>query len=90
MTAAERRVAQKEEAATKRLESIGDRERELQRRDEDWKRKEAEAARLRAEQEALVESVRKKLEQTAGLTRDEARRELVDQMTEEAVGRRAR
>jgi ribonuclease Y len=84
VTAAERRVAQKEEAATKRLESIGDRERELQRRDEDWKRKEAEAARLRAEQEALVESVRKKLEQTAGLTRDEARRELVDQMTEEA------
>ena len=84
VTAAERRVAQKEETVTKRLESIADRERDLQRRDEDWKRKESDLGRLRTEQEALVESVRRKLEQTAGLTRDEARRELVDQMTEEA------
>jgi ribonuclease Y len=82
--AAERRVAQKEEAVTKRLESIGEREREIQRRDEEAKRREAEVTRLRTEQEALVENVRKRLEQTAGLTRDEARRELVEQMTEEA------
>src|SRR5262249_61184151 len=39
---------------------------------------------------ALVDQVRQKLEQTAGLTRDEARRELVAQMTEEARGEAAK
>jgi ribonuclease Y len=39
---------------------------------------------LRQEQEQLVENVRRKLEETAGLTRDEARRSLMDQMTEQA------
>jgi ribonuclease Y len=84
ITAAERRVAQKEEAATKRLEAFTERDRELQRREEDTKRREGELTRLRAEQEQLVEAVRKKLEDTAGLTREEARRDLVDQMTEQA------
>jgi ribonuclease Y len=81
---AERRIAQKEEAVGKRLEALTERERELQRRDEETKRRDEEIAKLRVEQEKLVESVRKKLEETAGLTREEARRALVDQMTEEA------
>src|SRR6185436_1486745 len=82
--AAERRVAQKEEAVGKRLESITERERELQRRDDDAKRRDEQLAKLRIEEEQLVEAVRKKLEETAGLTRDEARRALIEQMTEEA------
>jgi ribonuclease Y len=84
MASAERRVAQKEEAVGKRLEALTERERELQRRDEETKRRDEEVAKLRVEEEALVESVRKKLEETAGLTREEARRALVEQMTEEA------
>ena len=44
----------------------------------------------RAEATALVDQVRQKLEQTAGLTREEARRELVEQMTEEARGEAAK
>jgi ribonuclease Y len=84
ITAAERRVAQKEEAVTKRLEALTDRDREVQRKEEEAKRREGDVAKMRAEQEQLVEAVRKKLEDTAGLTRDEARRELVEQMTEEA------
>ena len=83
-TGAERRIAQKEEAVTKRLESLTDRDRELQRREEEVKRRDEEAAKLRQEQEQLVENVRRKLEETAGLTRDEARRSLMDQMTEQA------
>jgi ribonuclease Y len=82
--ATERRVAQKEEAVGKRLESITERERELQRRDDDAKRRDEQLAKLRIEEEQLVEAVRKKLEETAGLTRDEARRALIEQMTEEA------
>jgi ribonuclease Y len=82
--AAERRAAQKEEAVTKRLEVITDRERDLQRKEEETKQREAEVARLRAEQESVVEAVRRKLEETAGLTRDEARKALVEQMVDEA------
>ncbi len=84
LVGAERRVVQKEEAATKRLEGLVERERELQRREEDSRRREGDVAKLQGEHEKLVEAVRKKLEETAGLTRDEARRALVDQMTEEA------
>jgi ribonucrease Y len=83
-TGAERRIAQKEEAVTKRLESLTERDRELQRREEDVKRRDDDIGKLRQEQEQLVESVRRKLEETAGLTRDEARRSLMDQMTEQA------
>jgi ribonucrease Y len=84
MAGAERRIAQKEEAVGKRLESLTERERELQRREEDTKRRSEDVAKLRSEQESLLESVRRKLEETAGLTREEARRSLVEQMTEEA------
>ena len=84
LTAAERRIAQKEETVTKRLEGAGERERDLQRREEDAKRREAEVTKLRADQEAVLESVRRKLEETAGLTREEAKRSLVEQMTDEA------
>jgi len=83
-TGAERRIAQKEEAVTKRLESLTERDRELQRREEEIKRRDEDVAKLRQEHEQIVESVRRKLEETAGLTRDEARRSLVDQMTEQA------
>jgi ribonuclease Y len=84
VVAAERRVVQKEEAVTKRLEGLTEREREIQRREDDTKRREGDLAKLKGEHEKLVEAVRAKLEETAGLTREEARRALVDQMAEEA------
>src|SRR4029078_7290645 len=82
-TGSERRIAQKEEAVTKRLESLTDRDRELQRREDEGKRRDEGIGKIRQEQEQLVESVRRKLEETAGLTRDEARRSLMDQMMEQ-------
>ncbi|HXJ33985.1 MAG TPA: ribonuclease Y [Candidatus Eisenbacteria bacterium] len=84
ITAQERRVAQKEETVTRRLEGMAETERTLARREDDAKRREEELAKLRADQAALVENVRRKLEETAGLTREEARRSLVEQMTDEA------
>jgi len=83
-TGAERRIAQKEEAVTKRLETLTDRDRELQRREDEVKRRDEDIGKLRQEHEQIVENVRRKLEETAGLTRDEARRSLMDQMTEQA------
>ncbi len=84
IAAAERRAAQKEEAATKRVEALTDRDRDLQRREDDVKRREGDVANLRMEHTELVEAVRVKLEATAGLTREEARRSLVEQMADEA------
>jgi ribonucrease Y len=88
--AMEKRVAQKEEALDHRGEALQIRESDLAARDEAFKEKERTLQGRRAEAAALVDQVRQKLEQTAGLTRDEARRELVEQMTEEARGEAAK
>src|SRR5204862_7850878 len=60
------------------------RERDPQRREDDVKKRDDENGKLRQEHQELVEGARRKLEETAGLTRDEARRSLMDQMLEEA------
>jgi ribonuclease Y len=86
----EKRVSQKEEALDHRGEALQIRESDLAGRDEAFKEKERVLETRRAEATALVDQVRQKLEQTAGLTRDEARRELVEQMTEEARGEAAK
>jgi ribonuclease Y len=80
----EKRVAQKEESIDRKLESLAQREAELARREEGLKQQEHGLADRRAEYERLVESVRRQLEEAAGLTREEAKRALVGQMIEEA------
>jgi len=90
LVAMERRVAQKEEALDHKLETLEGRERETVQREAACKEREADVESRRAEAAALVDAVRRKLEETAGLTRDEARRALVDQMTEEARGEAAK
>jgi ribonuclease Y len=84
LAAEEKRVTQKEESLTRRLDRVTAREEELQRREADLGRRDED---LKHEQERygeLTESVRRKLEETAGLTRDEARRALLDEMTQQA------
>jgi ribonucrease Y len=90
LTALEKRVAQKEESLDHRGEALQIRESDLASRDEAFKEKERVLEGRRSEAAALVDQVRQKLEQTAGLTREEARRELVEQMTEEARGEAAK
>ena len=90
LTAMEKRVAQKEESLDHRGEALQIRESDLGARDEAFKEKERVLEGRRTEVTALVDQVRQKLEQTAGLTREEARRELVEQMTEEARGEAAK
>ncbi|MFN8543180.1 MAG: ribonuclease Y [Candidatus Binatia bacterium] len=84
LAASERRLAQKEESVDRRLETLTQRDAELGRREERFKERERDLAMRQGEYGDLVEAVRRKLEETAGLTRDEAKRALLDQMVEEA------
>jgi ribonuclease Y len=90
LAAVEKRVAQKEDAADRRAEALEARDRETARREAACNEREAGIERTRAEVTAQLDAVRRQLEETAGLTRDEARRALVEQMTEEARGEAAR
>ena len=88
--AMEKRVAQKEETLARKAETLETRDRETAQREAACKEREAGIETRRAEATALVDAVRRKLEETAGLTREEARRALVEQMTEEARGEAAK
>jgi len=84
LAAEEKRVTQKEESLTRRLDRVTAREEELQRRDVDLGRRDEALKHEQERHGELIESVRRKLEETAGLTRDEARRALLDEMTQQA------
>jgi ribonuclease Y len=84
LATAEKRVAQKEETLTRRLERLGGREEELQKREATLDTRDEALRAQEARYQELIEGVRQKLEETAGLTRDEARRQLIDQMVQEA------
>lgn len=86
----EKRLAQKEEAVDRRTEALESRERQLASREETCRTHEAGLETRKAEATALVDATRKKLEETAGMTREEARRSLVEEMAEEARGEAAR
>jgi len=84
LVALEKRVAQKEESIAQRIETFTQREADLGARDEAMRQKERSAEQRRTEYDKLVEAVRQTLEQTAGMTRDEAKKTLVEQMLDEA------
>ena len=81
----ERRVISKEEGLEKRLESIERREGELGRQEAGLKLKEKVVEEKAAECDRHIDEARKQLEQVAGLTREEAKKSLMDQMMDEAV-----
>src|SRR5205809_1303262 len=84
LIALEKRVAQKEESIDRKIEAFAQREAELAKREEGFRQKEGALEGRRVEYERLVDAVREKLEQTAGMTRDEAKRTLREQMRDEA------
>ena len=90
LLALEKRLAQSQEAADRRTEALESRERQLASREETCRTQETGLQTRNAEVTALVDATRKKLEETAGMTREEARRSLVEQMAEEARGEAAR
>jgi ribonuclease Y len=90
ITALETRVLQKEETLDRKTAAVDARESDVSTREGALRQQEQAIATRRQEAEARVEEVRRELERVAGMTRDEARRSLVDQMTEEARGEAAK
>ncbi len=84
LQAVERRIAQKEEAIDQKIEAFAQRETELAKRDDALRQRERGLEERRGEIDRLTDAVRQRLEQAAGMTRDEAKRTLLEQMTEEA------
>ena len=80
----ERRLISKEEGIDKRVDSLDKLQNELAKRDQSLKARERNVEEKVVEYERHVDEARKQLEQVAGLTRDEAKRSLIDQMLEEA------
>lgn len=80
----ERRLQNREETIEKRQQALGDREDGLTRREQRVKAKEDAGQKKEQEYARLIDETRQKLEHVAGLSRDEAKQMLVDQMVEEA------
>ncbi len=80
----EKRLINKEESLDKRVETAEKREGELGKREAAVKLKEKAIEEKGGEYEHLVNEARRQLEQVAGLTREEAKKSLIDQMVEEA------
>jgi ribonuclease Y len=80
----ERRLISKEEGIDKRVDSLDKLQNELAKRDQSLKARERNVEEKVVEYERHVDEARKQLEQVAGLTRDEAKRSLIDQMLEDA------
>ena len=80
----EKRWISKEEGIDKRLELIDKRDNDLSRRDQSLKSREKNIDEKALECERQVDEARRQLEQVAGLTREEAKKNLIDQMVDEA------
>ena len=80
----ERRLASREETLDRRNEQIDKRDGESKKREQTLKDREQATASKHDELQGLIEQTRNQLEQTAGLTRDEARKQLIQSMVDEA------
>ena len=80
----ERRLVGREENLEKRAEQIERREAESGKQEQLLRQKEWHLAERQEECSRLVDETRQQLERVAGLTREEAKRSLIDQMVDEA------
>jgi ribonucrease Y len=90
LNALESKLQNREEALDKRLEAFERREADLNRRDQSLRNKEKTLSEKEAERQGLVDEARARLEAVAGLTRDEAKRTLMDEMIGQARQEAAR
>jgi ribonucrease Y len=80
----EKRLIGKEESVDKRIETVDKRDSELSRREQSLKAREKSLDEKAAECDRQVDEARHQLEQVAGLTREEAKKNLIEQMVDEA------
>ena len=84
MQQAETKLESREEAFEKRQEAFERREGDLNRREQSFRAREKNLAEKEEERQKLVDEARTKLEAVAGLTREEAKRSLMDEMIGQA------
>lgn len=84
MQALEKRLISKEENLDKRIETVEKRDAELGRREASAKAREKTVEEKAADCDRLSDEAKRQLEHVAGMTREEAKRSLIDQMVEEA------
>jgi len=84
LTALESKLEGREETFEKRIEAFERREADLNRRDQTLRNREKTLSEKEGEQQALIDEARNRLEAVAGLTREEAKRSLIDEMIGEA------
>jgi ribonuclease Y len=84
LTAVETKLLGREETLDKRVEAFERREGDLNRRDQTVRNREKAITDKEAEQQALIDEARNRLEAVAGLTREEAKRSLIDEMVGQA------
>src|SRR5579863_8528424 len=84
LTALESKLAAREESIDKRLESFERRDADFNRRDQNLRTREKSLADREAERQELIEAARAKLEAVAGLTREEARHQVVEEVAAQA------
>ena len=86
----ESKLQNREETLEKRIEGFERRETDLNRRDQTLRNREKTLTDKEAERQALIDEARARLEAVAGLTRDEAKRTLLDEMIGQARQEAAR
>lgn len=84
LQALEKRLINKEENLDKRIEAVEKRESDLGKREGLLKTRERAVDEKGTECDRLVDEARQQLERVAGMTREEAKKSLMDQMVEEA------
>ena len=82
--ALEKRVVGKEESLDKRIESIERRDGELGKREASINARQKTVEEKQAECDRQMDEARRQVERVAGMTREEAKKSLIDQMIEEA------
>jgi ribonuclease Y len=86
----EKRLVARGETLDRRTEQVDRRDAESKKREQTLKDRETGLSGREAELQQLLDSTRHQLEQTAGLTRDEARKQLMQAMIDEAKHEAAR
>jgi len=90
LSAVETKLQGREETLEKRLEAFERREADLSRHDQTLRNREKSLTDKEAERQALIDEARNRLEAVAGLTREEAKRSLIDEMVGQARHEAAR
>jgi len=80
----EKRLVARGETLDRRTEQVDRRDTESKKREQALKDREQALTTRQTELDQLIDSTRHQLEQTAGLTRDEARKQLIQEMVDEA------